>query len=82
MTYRPGMTLDEFGTELTALCAQLQKADGMTEAEQEDLYDHTTDVLCLLENDYGVPALKPEVPEATQAMFFTLYKFLKEGIAQ
>jgi hypothetical protein len=69
-------TLDEFGIEMTALCAQLSKVDGMTEGEKENLYGHTTDVLCELENEYGVPTLKPEVPEATQAMFFKLHEFL------
>lgn len=70
------MTLDEFGTEMTALCAQLRKVDSMTEVERANLSRQAEGLCSELESDYGVPAFKPEVPAETQKAFFTLAKHI------
>ena len=71
--------LNQLAVEMSNLCTELEKKAGsMTEAERDSL-SHRAGCLCSeLDNNYGVPAFRPEVPEATVKMFFALAKLVFE----
>jgi hypothetical protein len=69
-------TLKQIGVEMTTLCAAIPKTKSLTNKERTVFSDKVMSVVEELELDYGIPAFRPEVPKATQAMFFKLYDFL------
>jgi hypothetical protein len=71
--------LNDIAVELTGLCAEIQKAAPLTEDERKSLSNRAECVMEDLENEYGIPAFRPEVTAETQKMFFTLQKFVTEG---
>ncbi len=63
------MTLDELTIEMSGLCAELDRIEGLSKAELQHLTDRASDVISDVESEYGVTTLRPEVSRETQAMF-------------
>jgi hypothetical protein len=61
--------LDQIAVEMRTLCNELETAN---DGQRENLTQRAESLCSELENDYGVPAFRPEVPQATQDMFFKL----------
>ena len=61
--------LNQIAAEMRGLCAELEKADGVVSEEQRA---KALDLCSDLDTEFGVPAFRPEVPEATREMFFRL----------
>ena len=79
LTISPGGAILTGLAEMSSLCAELEQGrESLTSAERESL-SHRAECLCSeLDNNYGVPAFRPEVPEATVKMFSTLAKLVFE----
>lgn len=84
MTWRPDMTLDELGTEMSILCAELERIEArgetLTKEEQANLQNRVMLVTESLEMEHGTitTVFGPEVPAETQKMFFKLQEFTSE----
>ena len=60
--------LQQITNEMRGLCAELEKSGSLSEEQQEKVCD-----LCgELDTEFGHVTFGPEVPEATQEMFFRL----------
>jgi hypothetical protein len=66
--------LNQITVKMRDLCAEVEAARGQGKTEDESLRERALGLCEVLENDYQLyrPVFKPEVPEATVKMFFTL----------
>ena len=81
MTWKPNMTLEEIGAEMTELCAEVKQIEAsgktLTKEEREALTNRAMLVVESLQYDYGTitTVFEPEVPAETQKMFRELEAF-------
>jgi hypothetical protein len=86
MAWKPDMTLDEIGTEMTELCAEVKQIEAsgktLTKDERKALWNRQMLAIEDLEMRHGTitTVFGPEVPAETQKMFFTLQEFAAEGV--
>lgn len=71
--------LNQLAVEMSGLCAELDRVEGLSKDELQHLSDKATDVISEMESEYGVTTLRPDVSHETQSMFFRLHKFVFEG---
>ena len=67
MAWKPDMTLDQPAVEMSGLCAELDRIEGLSKDELQHLSDRASDVISDVESEYGVTTLRPEVSRETQS---------------
>ena len=76
MTWKPGMTLDEIGSEMTKLCAEVKQIEAGSKALTEEFKNEVGLVVEELEN-HGewTMVFVPEVPAEAQKLYRELDDF-------
>jgi hypothetical protein len=69
-------TLKQIAGDMKSLCDAIPTSKSLTKKERATLEHRALSAVEELEMNYGRVAFVPEVPKATEKMFFKLYDFL------